>query len=102
MATREDSLKAAQSALQSGDFARGLTLCSDLLADEDTEALYIAAVASRYLTRHDEAAAYLARLHAVSPEYGRAWQEEGHLASARGDAAHALTAFTRATRFNPA
>ena len=36
------------------------------------------------------------------PEYGRAWQEQGHLALARGDEAEALGSFIRATRFNPA
>lgn len=104
MAPREDRLKAAQSALRSGNFAKGLSLAESLLAEQvdDGEALYIAAVASRYLEQLDSAVDYLARLHAAMPEYGRAWQEQGHLALARGDGPAALDAFARATRFNPA
>lgn len=104
MATREDQLKAAQSALQSGDFSQGLALAESLLAQQpgDPEALYISAVACRYLEQHEDAAKHLGDLHKAMPEYGRAWQEEGHLALALGDKRKALDAFARATRFNPA
>ena len=97
-------LKGAQSALQSGDFVGGARLADKVLAGdaEDGEALYIAAVARRYLKDFPAASALLERLHAAMPEYGRAWQEEGHLARAQGDDARALAAFDRATRFNPA
>ena len=40
-------------------------------------------------------------MHAASPEYGRAWQETGHLARAQGDADGAIAAYGRACRFNP-
>lgn len=104
MASREDILKAAQEALQGGRFEEGLTLASDLLAQEatDGEARYMAAIAARYLKRFDLASEHLSALHAAMPEYGRAWQEQGHLAAARGDSAGALEAYIRATRFNPA
>jgi len=104
MAEREDNLKAAQSALQSGNFIEGLALAEGLLASDasDGEALYMAAVACRYLKRFDNASGYLARLHTAMPEYGRAWQEEGHLSLSRSDNAAALHAFSRATHFNPA
>ncbi|KUO57024.1 MAG: hypothetical protein APF78_10655 [Sphingomonadales bacterium BRH_c3] len=104
MAERDDQLKAAQSALQAGEFDRGLALARAVLDDEAAhpEALYMAAVASRYLNQHDKAAEYLRELHQAMPEYGRAWQEEGHLALARKDEPAALNAFVRATRFNPA
>lgn len=104
MATRDEQLKAAQAALQGGRFADGLAQAEAVLADapEDGETLYMAAVAARYLKQPDTAASYLARLHRAMPEYGRAWQEEGHLALARGDDAAALTAFAQATRFNSA
>ena len=102
--TREEQLKAAQGELQAGRFDAGLAVAEAILADEprDGEALYIAAVASRYSRDYDRAHAFLARLHDVSPEYGRAWQEEGHLALAQADAVRARDAFARATRFNPA
>ncbi|MBX7532306.1 sulfotransferase [Qipengyuania sp. 1XM1-15A] len=104
MTTREDTLSAAQKALQAGDFARGRELADSLLAEDgkDGEALYMAAVAARYLKQFDDAEGYLAALHGVMPEYGRAWQEAGHLAKARGQTADAISAYANATRFNPA
>jgi len=100
----EDRLKAARELLQQGDFAGGLAEAETLLSRDpgDADALYAAAVAARYLERFDEAARYLDRLHHESPEFGRAWQEAGHLARARGRDEEALTAFARAVRFNPA
>ncbi len=104
MSDRDEQLKLAQKALQAGDFAQGLALVEPVLASdlEDGEALYMAAVALRYLQRYPEAGDMLARLHAVMPEYGRAWQESGHLARAEGRNADAVAAYQRATRFNPA
>ncbi len=104
MENRDEQLALAQKAMQSGDFPQGLALAESVLAAEpgDGEALYMAAVALRYLKRHGEASDMLARLHAVMPEYGRAWQEAGHLARAEGNRAQAVAAFQRAVRFNPA
>ncbi|MDP4574863.1 sulfotransferase [Qipengyuania sp. G39] len=104
MASREEQLGSAQKALQAGDFARGLQIAEALLEADpgDAEALYIAAVAARYLERFEQADEHLSRLHAAMPEYGRAWQEAGHLARAQGDTDRAIAAYARATRFNPA
>ncbi len=104
MADRDEQLKAAQQALQAGDFAAGLAQAETLLNGDPTdgEALYMAAAACRYLKQYDKAGALLQRLHEVMPEYGRAWQEAGHLARVQGDPAAAIHAFERATRFNPA
>ena len=104
MASEDESIQAAKAALQAGDFAGGLAEAERMLASDpaDGEALYLAAVACRYLERRDEARAFLDRLHAAMPEYGRAWQEAGHLARAEGKPAEALSAFERATRYNPA
>lgn len=101
---RAATLDAAKKALQAGDFTGGLALAEALLtsAPDDAEALYMAAVAARYCAKLDEAQAYLIRLHTASPEYGRAWQESGHLAQARGEGDTALAAYARATQFNPA
>ncbi|PWE17849.1 hypothetical protein DDZ18_06900 [Marinicauda salina] len=71
-------------------------------ADDDADALYMAAVSARYLKRPDEAAALLKRIKAAAPEFGRAHQEEGHLLRDSGDAAGALAAYQRAVRANPA
>ncbi|WP_338466408.1 sulfotransferase [Novosphingobium sp. ZN18A2] len=101
--TRAPDLKSAQDALQAGNFSGGLARAEHILKRDpgDAEALYLAAVACRYLQHHDTAHEYLARLHSVSPEYGRAWQENGHLARAEGDADTAIAAYARACRFNP-
>lgn len=101
---RAAALKAAQESLQGGDFAAGLAQAEVILAadPEDGDALYIAAVACRYLEQFDSASTWLARLHRLVPEFGRAWQESGHLARARGRQAEALAAYHKATRFNPA
>ena len=101
--THANQVKQAQKLLQSGDFAGGLAMADGLLADrpDDAEALYVAAVAARYLKATDTARGYLMRLHAASPEFGRAWQESGHLARNCGDSKAALAAYGRATQFNP-
>nr|WP_137676531.1 tetratricopeptide repeat-containing sulfotransferase family protein [Parerythrobacter lutipelagi] len=101
---REAQLAAAQDALKAGDFAVGLRLAEQLLASDagDAEALYMAAVAARYLEQFAAAARYLQSLHAASPEFGRAWQEGGHLARAQGRDKDAIQAYRRATQFNPA
>ena len=101
---RGEAVKRAQSLLQKGDFAAARQAADALLADhgDDADALYLAAVAARFQTLHRDAAAYLERLHAASPEFGRAWQETGHLARDRGDASSALSAYARAVHYNPA
>ena len=104
MDRRDQTLKDAQEALQANAFERGLAFAEAILADvpNDAEALYIAAVANRYLARHQDAQDYLDRLHSQIPEYGRAWQEAGHLARATGETEQAVEAYGRAVRFNPA
>ncbi|GMM92541.1 tetratricopeptide repeat-containing sulfotransferase family protein [Qipengyuania sp. MTN3-11] len=104
MDQREQALKDAKEALQARDFERGLAIAEATLADGpgDAEALYIAAVANRYLGRFTAARQFLERLHAQVPEYGRAWQEAAHLARAEGRSDRAIDAYARAVRFNPA
>ena len=99
MSDREQTLKQAQQALQAGKFADGQALADALLEANasDAEALYIAAVSARYQQDFAAAHSYLERLHQHMPEYGRAWQEQGHLDLAQGDNQKALAAFIRAT-----
>jgi tetratricopeptide (TPR) repeat protein len=102
--SRETLMKLAQDALRSGRMAEGFKTARELLRQDphDSDGLYLAAVAARYLKEFATAQSLLGRLHTASPEYGRAWQETGHLALAQGREAEALAAFQRATRFNPA
>ncbi|MEL7041620.1 MAG: sulfotransferase [Pseudomonadota bacterium] len=101
---RVDRIKHAQSAVQAGRFQTALTVTQELLdaAPEDPEALYIAAVAARYLKRFDMAQQHLDDLKTVRPEYGRAFQEEAHLLRTIGAPERALQSFALATRYNPA
>ena len=96
-------LQQAQQNLQNGNFAAGRALADGVLSEAPghADALYVAAVAARFQKSLDDARAYLDRLHAASPEYGRAWQESGHLARDSGDAESAIQAYRRATQFNP-
>ena len=104
MDRRDEQLQTARKALQAGDHAGALAMAEELLAADagDGDALYVAAVAARYAGEPDAAADYLAALHRAMPEYGRAWQEAGHLAVARNQPEEAIAAFSRAVRFNPA
>ena len=60
------------------------------------------AVCRRYRREFDAALAQLARLKALAPENGRAYQEEGHAYRDMGRPGHALRAYAQACRFNPA
>ena len=86
-ATPEAALQQAQKSIQSGDFQTASKITSEVLAQhpQHRDALYMAAVCARYQNRHDDAFARLADLKLVSPDYGRAWQEEGHLRRKLGD-----------------
>ncbi|MEZ6001079.1 tetratricopeptide repeat protein [Hyphomonas sp.] len=103
LATPEAALQQAQKSIQSGDFRTASKIAADILAQQPQhrDALYMAAVCARYENRNDDAFTCLAELKAASPDYGRAWQEEGHLRRKLGDNQGAMTAFERATRYNP-
>lgn len=93
----------AQRLMKAGRFedARGL-LRSVLDVEADSvDALYMSAVCARYLKRPDEAASLLERLKSAAPDFGRAFQEEGHLARDAGETEKALSAYRRAARANP-
>ncbi len=101
---QKDALKAAQAQMYESAFDAALDTLTGLLAEvpDHSEALYMSAVCARYLKRTDTAADYLARLKTASPDFGRAYQEEGHLMREAGDLSRALLAYQRACRFNPA
>ena len=62
----------------------------------------MSAVCRRYRREFDAALAQLARLKALAPENGRAYQEEGHAYRDMGRPDPALQAYAQACRFNPA
>ncbi len=99
-----DDLAVFQQQIRAGRFDAALTGLRGWLEahPDDPDALYLRAVAARYTERHDEALAALARLKALSPEHGRAHQEEGWLLRALGRDEEAIAAFARACQYNPA
>ena len=62
----------------------------------------MSAVCRRYRREFDAALAQLARLKALAPENGRAYQEEGHAYRDMGQPRQALQAYSQACRFNQA
>ncbi|WP_430401361.1 sulfotransferase [Hyphomonas sp.] len=104
LADIDDTIKQAQKALQAGDLdsATGAVQVALSQDPDNRDALYIAAVCARYDNRDDDALRHLARLKAVIPDFGRAYQEEGHLRRKTENNLAALAAYQRATRYNPA
>lgn len=98
------SSEALQQLIAAGKFAEALNDCEAALAGKpgDTELLYMAAVCHRYLEDYDAALGRLQELKRVNPEYGRAFQEEGHVSMALGQHDLALRAYSRACHYNPA
>ena len=85
-------------------FDAALTELADVLQAEpdNPDALYMAAVCRRYTRDFDTALQLIERLKEISPEHGRAHQEEGHTYRDMGHPDAALAAYARACRFNPA
>jgi tetratricopeptide (TPR) repeat protein len=84
-------------------FSSALTDLQNILssAPEDTEALYMLAVAQRYSGDSRGALDTLEQLKRLSPSHGRAHQEEGHVHRDAGEPEAALRAYTRAIQLNP-
>ena len=77
-------------------------LGSDLHASDECEALYMLALAQRYLKRVEVALATLAQLLQIDPEYARAYQEQGHANLTLNRSSDAVVAFEKAVMLNPA
>lgn len=93
-----------QKLMQKGAFAQAIVQCDALLKDtaDDVEGLYMKAVSARYLKDYPVAEEALAALKTVQPNFGRALQEQGHLARDQGLFDAALSAYQKACRANPA
>lgn len=108
MASTETGLGQAQNAIMAGQFEDALVPLTAMLSDPDqprdaqVEAHYMTAVCHRYLKNYAKAHEVLENLKAISPELGRAWQEEGHLLRDQRKMSQAASAYEAAVRFNPA
>ena len=101
---RADILKAARSDMERAAFAAAMDRLSPLLADDPdaADAMYMFAVCQRYQRDLAGALETLGKLKSAQPEFGRAFQEEGHVHRDSGDVPRAIKAYRRAVRFNPA
>ncbi|MEH6661648.1 MAG: hypothetical protein V7679_08380, partial [Parasphingorhabdus sp.] len=99
----EEQLKLARAQMYEGRFEAALGLAKTVLHNdtENIDALYIKAVCERYLGHFDTALASIDLLKTLSPDFGRAHQEEGHISKARGDFESAMIAYRRACQCNP-
>lgn len=104
MTDTQDAHMAVQTLMQKGQFAEALEQSDALLKNspKDIEALYMKAVSARYLKDYGRAEHALAELNNIQPNFGRALQEEGHLARDQGLFDAALSAYQKACRANPA
>ncbi len=69
---------------------------------EDEQALFLLAACQRYLKHYEKAKETLETLVRRSPDYGRAFQERGHLFRDQGRALEAIQAYRDAVQYNPA
>ncbi|MCC5795466.1 MAG: sulfotransferase [Chromatiales bacterium] len=99
-----EATSSARALLQAGRFADAARSAAETARNwpQASDALYIQAVAQRYLGDHEGALRTLANLKAVRPGYGRASQEEGHVHRAAGQPAAAIAAYQQAVAANPA
>ena len=99
-----DSVSRAKQLLQGGKLQGALACAKEALLDspKNTEALYIQAVALRYLGQPRQALETLDQLKAQQPTYARAYQEEGHNLKQLGDLKRATIAFQQAVDLNHA
>jgi len=101
--TTETLEQTIQGLMKQGKFGDAINAANSALrtAPKNPELLYMKAVSARYLKNFKLAEDTLQALHAASPEFGRAYQEEGHLARDQGMFDAALQAYREATRNNP-
>jgi len=90
--------------MQQGSFNEASQVLNDILeADTDhAQAWYFLAVCQRKLKQYDAAKASLNRLLVSSPKHAHGYQELGHLLLETARIKDAISAFERATHFNPA
>ncbi|MEX0298569.1 MAG: tetratricopeptide repeat protein, partial [Kordiimonas sp.] len=98
------SLRDVQSNIYKGQFEPALSSLASILSatPDHIEALYMKAVCLRYKGEHTDSFAVLQKIKVLEPEFGRAFQEEGHLYLAGSKKEQAISAFRLACNCNPA
>ncbi len=95
--------KQARTQMYEGRFKAALSTAETVLQHdaENIDGLYMKAVCERYLGQNETALTSVEQLKSLSPDFGRAYQEEGHIFRAIGDDERAMAAFRRACQCNP-
>ncbi|MFL2771548.1 MAG: tetratricopeptide repeat-containing sulfotransferase family protein [Rhodospirillaceae bacterium] len=103
MVATTNTVEAARSLLQAGRVEDAVIVVEQLLEAkaDDKDSLYILAVCRRYQSRFDDALAAIRYLKIAEPDYGRSYQEEGHIYRELGNTKAAAIAYERAVTFNP-
>jgi len=98
-----DALKRAESLMQQGQIPNAARLLENLhdQTPDQPRVLFLLAVCRRASGHHDQALELQTRLTRLEPDYGRAWQEIGHIHRDRDQAEAAITAYRRAVELNP-
>ena len=102
--TIDDTLRRARELVQAGQFDRAVALCEEVVAADPAhrEGLYTLAVARRYAGRPVDALVTITALTEIAPDYGRAWQERGHVLMELGRKDEALGVYQSAVNTNGA
>lgn len=100
----ELQLSLIQKQIELGEYRLALDLLSGIPESDEqyADALYMRAVCHRYCNEFEQALQILAKLKEISPDHGRAHQEEGHNYRALGNTQLAIKAYERACYYNPA
>ena len=100
--SHQDALKSAQADIEKERFESAAVTIDDVLGQSPDlfDAHYMAAVCARYMQQADKAARHIAHMKTVMPEFGRVFQEEGHL-YVQSDPDKALRAYQFACQKNP-
>lgn len=98
-----DPLRHAEALLKQQRFGAAASQLETILeaSPEERQPLYLLAVCRRMQRRFADADQILNKLVGVAPDFGRAWQELGHLRRDQGVFDKALSAYERAVEFNP-
>ena len=97
-------LNEATQLVKENRFDAALKLLDIILSNnaDHIDALYLAAVSSRYLKKFDESKNYIEGLLKVAPDMARAYQELGHLNKALSNDEKAISSYRQACELNPA
>lgn len=99
-----DIIQQAKVLMQSSKIAEAEIIILGLLDqdEENLEGLYILSVCQRYLQKFKQALQTLEKIKIVNPDYGRTYQEEGHIYRQHLAIIPAIEAYNQAVLRNPA